>query len=773
MKVLKWLAISISALALLVGAGVVALVYLVDWNNYRDTIKARVEAETGRTLDIKGDLDPSVFPWAGISVGEIVFGNAEGFGDAPFARIDSADVKVELLPLLRRNVNVRTVTLNGLELDLQRSANGTNNWDDLVDTPATAVTSEEGEDDSRVTTEVEGSQATIAALALGGIEVTDANVAWRDAEGGTDARLSDFNLVTGAIELVKPFDLSVDFSVASDSMDLAADMTGNGEVTIDLNRQTYSLAGFTLNTAAKGSALPGGTVDASLRANVLANLGEQRIDVSDLNLETLGLVVAGEAEVTQLDTEARVRASLASETFSPRKLIEALAIELPPTADESVLGEAGFTASLVATPASATLDDLVVTLDDTTFRGKASVPNLATAAAVPPLRFDFAVDEIDVDRYLPPPSDADASDEAAPADNATGDATGDASDETSDASTTTDGDTPIALPIDLLRALDVNGVFRLGSVKVAGLTTRDIVVPLEAVRGRLAVDGLSAQLYEGRLAATARLDASTALPGYALDMSLEGIQADPLLAALLEKDSFLSGEGRVAANVTTRGDTVNTLKAGLDGTFDTAFEDGSINGINLGYQLRRAKAALSGNKLSNEEKNVKTDFSSLTVGGRFDNGVMTSTDLDMRSPLLRVNGAGTVDLPGEAVDYTLTTLVTGTAQGQGGAELDSLKGVKLDIPIRGSFDDLANDFAGVMFRGLKDNITGNLSNQAKELAREKAAKLKAQAAEELKAQEAAARERLEVKQAELEEKADKAKDKLEEKAREQLKGFLK
>jgi len=765
MKVLKWLVITASALVLLVGAGVVALVYLVDWNNYRDTIKTRVEAETGRTLEIKGDLDPSVFPWAGISVGEIVFGNAEGFGDAPFARIDSADVKVKLLPLLRRNINVRTVALNGLELDLQRSANGTTNWDDLVDTTATAVTSEEGEDDSRVTTEVEGSQATIAALAVGGIEVTKANVSWRDVQGGTDVNLTDFNLVTGTIELVKPFDLSVDFSVASDSMDLAADMTGNGEVTIDLDSQTYSLAGFMLNAKARGSALPGGNMEASLGANVLANLGEQRIDVDGLTLDTLGLAVTGDAEVTQLDTEARIRASLASETFSPRDLFTQLGIEAPLTADESVLGQAGFTAALVATPASAALDDLVITLDDTTFRGKASVPNLASGAAVPPLRFDFAVDAIDVDRYLPPASDADAAAGDQPAtDTAQGDAPAEGG---------ADGNTPIALPIDLLRALDVNGVFRVGSVKVAGLTTRDIVVPVEAARGRLAVDGLSALLYEGRLAATAKLDANAALPAYSMDMSLVGIQADPLLAALLEKDSFLSGEGQVKANITTRGDTVNTLKAGLDGTFDTAFEDGSINGINLGYQLRRAKAALTGNKLSAEESNVKTDFSSLSVSGRFDDGVMTSDDLDLRSPLLRVNGKGMVDLPGEAVDYTVTTLVTGTAQGQGGAELESLKGVKLDIPIRGSFDDLANDFAGVMFRGLKDNISGNLSNQAKALADEKAAELKAKAAEELKAQEAAARERLEVKQAELQEKANEAKGKLEEQAKDRLKGLLK
>jgi len=81
---------------------------------------------------------------------------------------------------------------------------------------------------------------------------------------------------------------------------------------------------------------------------------------------------------------------------------------------------------------------------------------------------------------------------------------------------------------------------------------------------------------------------------------------------------------------------VNALTAGLNGDFNTSFNDGSINGVNLGYQIRRAKAALSGESLPEDQTNVKTDFSALSVSGRFVNGVMQSDDLDMRSPLLRV-----------------------------------------------------------------------------------------------------------------------------------------
>ena len=743
MKLLKWLLGTVAVLVMVIGVGVAALVYLVDWNDFKDTIQNQVKKQTGRDLTITGDLSPSVFPWAGISIGEISLANAAGYGDTPFASIDSADVKVKLLPLIKREINVRTVQLKGLQLDLQREADGTTNWDDLLTSTTTTTTQvDENNTDSQVTKEVEGSSATIAALSVGGIEVLDANVSWKDAVSGTDALLSGFNLTTGAIELEKPFALKVDFSVASKSMDLNANVTGGGELMVDLDSQVYSVKGFTLTTDAKGGALPNGQLVATLGADVTAQLAENTVDVASLTLSALGIKLEGALDVTSLDTEPSITGQFASNEFSPRELFGKLGIEPPVTADESVLSKASFKLALAATPASAALNDLSITLDDTQFTGSASVPSLA--GAIPPLRFDFAVDSIDLDRYLPPASDA-------PADNAP---------ESETVATT--GDEVIELPIDMMRQLDIDGTFRVGDVKVSNLTTRDIVVPVKAAGGKLALAGIQAQLYEGKFDGTASINVTGKTPAFGVKMDLGGIKAEPLLADLLQKDSFLSGGGEVAADVTTSGNTVNAIKAGLNGKFNTAFTDGSINGINIGYQIRRAKAALTGKTLPEEEGAIKTDFTSLAVSGLFTNGVMSSDDLDMRSPLLRLSGTGKVDLPGEMVDYTLTTLITGTAQGQGGAELSELKGVKLDIPIKGSFDELAANFAGVILSGMKNNITGNV----KALADQKAAELKAQAQEKADALKADA-------EAELKAKAEKAAGDAVDQAKDKLKGLFK
>ncbi len=746
MKVLKWLVVSVVCLVLLIGVGAAALVYLVDWNDFRDTIQNQTKKHTGRDLVIAGDLSPSVFPWVGVSIGDISFANAEGFGDAPFAKMGSADVKVELLPLLQKKINVKKVELQGLSVDLQRSADGTTNWDDLVKSSGlTHTTTEAGDENTEV--EVEGDPAAIAALAVGGIIIGDANVSWKDVQSGTDAKLSNFNLETGAIELAKPFDLKTDFKVSSNSMGLAADINGGGEIMLDLDNQVYSLNGLQLSTNASGQSLPNGKLDAKLGANVMAKLAEQKINVEGLSLGALGLILGGNINVANLDTNPSVSGQLSSNDFSPLDLFATLGIEAPATADASVLQKASLSLELAASAQSASLNDLTIKLDDTTFSGNASVPSLA--GGIPPLRFDLGVDAIDLDRYLPPVVEGEVAQ---------------TNTDTASSGPAATGDEPLDLPMDMLRELDIDGVFKVGSVKVKNLTTRDIAVPVTANSGRIAIDGLRASLYQGQLNSNASLDATGSAPSFAVDMNLAGIEADPLLADLLQKSSFLSGNGEFAANITTAGNSVNALTAGLNGGFNTAFNDGSINGVNIGYQIRRGKAALSGQSLPEDASQVKTDFSELSVSGRFNNGVMQSDDLDMKSPLLRLAGAGQVDLPGEQVDYTLTTLVTGSAQGQGGQDLESLKGLKIDIPIRGSFAELSANFAGVILAGMKDNIANSIKGQLEGRAKAEADKLKAEAQARLKEEEAKARAKLEAEkqkaQARLEEEKAKAQEQL-------------
>jgi hypothetical protein len=91
-KTVKILGIVVGGVLALVIVGAVAVSLLFDPNDYKDEITAQVKQHTGRTLTLEGNLGLAFFPWLGVESGKATLGNAPGFGDEPFANLDSVDV---------------------------------------------------------------------------------------------------------------------------------------------------------------------------------------------------------------------------------------------------------------------------------------------------------------------------------------------------------------------------------------------------------------------------------------------------------------------------------------------------------------------------------------------------------------------------------------------------------------------------------------------------------------------------------------------------------
>ena len=766
MKIITRLLLGLAVLAILLVGGIFLALNLIDPNDYKEKIQSLALEKTGRELSIDGDIGLSYFPWAGLSLGSMAMANPDGFGDSPFVQIDSAQVKVKLLPLLKKSVEVNTVELKGLNLDLQRAADGTTNWDDLIAANnAEAEVEAEAESQSDSSSADTGNAAGLQDLVIGSIVISDAQIKWQDAQNNTDALLTSFNLSSDTIELAKPFSMTTDFIVESTSMGVSAQINGGGEITADPDNQKYQISQFKLATTAEGEAVPVQDFALDLEGDIVADLLAQTASITSLNLNSVGVELSGDVQLTNLDTNPTINSALKSNTFNPRTLAEKLNVELPATQDPQVLQTASVTMNLSGSAKAATLDDLSIKLDDTTFGGSAALPDLTRA--VPPVNFDLALDAIDLDRYLAPVSDAAA-----------------ANDSGGDSGNDSTGDEPIALPVDMLRQLVVDGKFRVGSFKVSNLTTQNIEIPVSANNGVISLNDIKASLYEGDMATNIVVDVTNTDPKFQFSTSVNKIQAEPLLQDLLQSSAPLSGEAIVSADITTTGGSVNQLTRNLNGQFVSDFTDGAINGINIGYQLRRAKSLFTNAAETSNEPVSKTDFSALHLSAAINNGIIQSDDLDIRAPALRISGAGTVNLPDEYVDYTVNPGVVGTVQGQGGKDLEDLKGVTANIPIRGTFDELSNDFSGTVFAAIKSDFSNRAEDAAKALAKQEADKIKAEAKAKADAVKLQAQERLDAEQARLEQqaqeqieaqkaKADQAVDEIKDRAKDKLKSLFK
>jgi AsmA protein len=143
----------------------------------------------------------------------------------------------------------------------------------------------------------------------------------------------------------------------------------------------------------------------------------------------------------------------------------------------------------------------------------------------------------------------------------------------------------------------------------------------------------------------------------------------------------------MALDVTGQGATVAVLKKALAGTARFALRDGAVRGINVAPAVRTARVALGGAQASGAgSQEQKTDFSELSGSFRIAGGVAHNDDLVVTSPLLRVTGSGDIDLGHERVDYLVKATVVDTLQGQGGSELQALRGQTVPVRLKGPFN---------------------------------------------------------------------------------------
>ncbi|MGR6036075.1 MAG: AsmA family protein [Candidatus Nitrosoglobus sp.] len=871
-KFLKILFSTLLVVILLIVIAIAVLPFIIDPNDFKPQIAAQVRKMTGRELTLGGDINLSIFPWLGVDLQKVSLSNPPSFGETPFAKADDMEVRVKLLPLLKKQVEMDTVVLSGLDLNLIRNANGKTNWEDLTATKPQEIPP--GVEPPKESTGEEPSP--LAGVAIAGLKIDSARISWRDEAKNTSYTIEHLNLATEPLVPGKPTQVKLACDFSSSQPNVSGRLDFGGNVTADMETNHYHLQDTDVKLTAAGPALPIEQLALQLSANIDAFLAKQQLAVSDLkltsqvkgpqemqlalntslegnlatqqyrfnalqldtkvkspqlpkplnatlttaanmdlnkgtltlqnlNLAALGIKLNGQINGTNLLTSPNFNGQIVSNQFNPRQTAQALAIELPPTADKGVLNKAQLALKFSASPKHFDAQRLIVKLDDSTLKGslegnlatqqyrfnalqldtKVKSPqfpkplsatlttaanidlkkgtlslqniNLATlgiklngqingtnlltspnfngqivsnqfnprqtaqalAIELPPtadkgvlnkaqltlkfsaspkhfdaqqltvkldnstlkgstaihnfqqpaIRYDLALDAINADRYLPPPSKTTAP-PATPTPPASPGAGVAASAD--------------SLPIEALRALNASGLLKIGELIISGTHSQDIRITLNAKDGLVKLNPLSAKLYQGTYAGDMRLDVRSQTPQLAIDEKLANIKAGPLLKDLTGDDKIL-GTANINAKLTANGATPEAIKHSLNGTAGFSFTDGAIKGINIARLIREATAAVEGKPIPPTTEPEKTDFTVLKGTITATNGLLKNTDLDAQSPLLRVGGQGTANLANENIDYRLDVAVVKTLKGQGGKGLADLKGVTIPLKISGTF----------------------------------------------------------------------------------------
>ena len=236
-----------------------------------------------------------------------------------------------------------------------------------------------------------------------------------------------------------------------------------------------------------------------------------------------------------------------------------------------------------------------------------------------------------------------------------------------------------------LRKLLVNGDLKIDKLTKEKLLITNIAMQIKMRDGILDISPMTAELYRGLARNDINVDLRGASPKVKAKLNLQGFQIGNYLQAAMDKD-MVEGTTDVKAELRLTAADADTIKRSLNGTAAFKVSEGALKGVNIPDLIRRAKAALSGQEAP-PSSNQKTDFTELSGTAMITDGLIKNDDLLMKSPLLRVGGKGTANLPREQIDYLVTAKLVASLSGQGSDDLQDLVGVPIPIRIKGTFTE--------------------------------------------------------------------------------------
>lgn len=489
--------------------------------------------------------------------------------------------------------------------------------------------------------------APVSELSLGDVEIRDGTLTYADARTGSSHKAEDLDLELSMVRLDAPLRLTADMRVDGKPLSIRTEATP---------------------------------------ARALVEGGTAKLVTT---LSTDGAEASLDGQLTRpAGGEVSVAGDLKAAVASLPATLKALTGQAPASLPVSKLDLAG---KLQATPQRVALSGLDLKADEIAVTGDVAA---TLGGARPAVKGALAVSRLDLDKLMPPAPATPATEPPKPAPPGapvSPQATGWSRE-----------------PIDLsgLKAADLDLDVTLAGLLVAGVEAGATTLGLDLKDGRLNAALAPMQVFGGSVQGRLGLDGGAATPGVAVQATLAGIQAEPVLRRFANFER-LSGTTEATLDLKGQGRSQHDLMGSLDGQGQVIFRDGAVKGINIAQLVRSVTGGAT-------EGPQQTDFAEMGGAFTMQDGVAKTEDFRLIAPLLRVAGTGTVQLQPRTVDFRIVPRLVASIEGQGAGSTDQ-RGLSVPILVTGSFDALGfrPDLSGVVQEAIRDPAA--LRDKAKEL----------------------------------------------------------
>jgi hypothetical protein len=207
------------------------------------------------------------------------------------------------------------------------------------------------------------------------------------------------------------------------------------------------------------------------------------------------------------------------------------------------------------------------------------------------------------------------------------------------------------LPVQTLRALDIDLTLQVGKLMSGDLLLSDIAAELRLNNGRLSLKPFHTGLAGGNVDGEANLDATGKVPVAALHLTARQVE----LGKLTDRKTITGGKSDLKVDLKGRGESVRALMATSTGETVLSVGEGKIQNKAMNWAAGDLFSQVLGalNPLAKSEDT--TSLSCAAARFTIREGIATADKgIAMRTDKIDVVGSGTVDLRSETLDMGIS-----------------------------------------------------------------------------------------------------------------------
>lgn len=452
--------------------------------------------------------------------------------------------------------------------------------------------------------------------------------------------------------------------------------------------ETLTIDGLTLDGTLEGIAAEPSRLRVATGGIEIRTV-QQVIALQTLELEVLGIEIAADVEPFSYADGVEPVAVIQIAAFSPRKVMAQFGVEPPNTADPGVLSQVSISAKAQLTPTAFELSSATVKLDDTMLTGMLSVPRDSSGT----YRFDLAADAIDLNRYMEPASESASGGDTASA--------------------------TVEIPADLIRPITARGKFRIGTVTLGDVILENVELGLNTNNGRLHLYPITADLFGGTYSGDVRIDVAGRISKLSVNEKIADVDLARLAKAMFGQEN-ITGKINGAFSLSGKGEDMAAIQRSLAGKMSFELNNGTYEGMDIWYELRRARALIKGEQAPEAVLPAKTEFSIVRATGVITDGIMRNDDFFAELPFMQITGKGQVDLAAATVDYNMTARILERPEflrDATAAELDEFTKAVIPLKITGPLaaPSVRPDLEKLLRKRVEDEIKDRLKDTLRDL----------------------------------------------------------